>query len=59
MCPGLLAKILAHNQAAYEPRSPSADTVADILAGSRCSSLGTSSGAADCAHDLGNLVFKA
>ena len=53
------AKILAHHLTASEPRSPSADNVTDIIAGTGCSSLGTSTGAAGCAHDLGNLVFKA
>ena len=39
--------------------SPSADNTEDILAGNKCSDLATAAGAASCAHDLGNLVFKA
>ena len=39
---------------------PSADNVADILAGDNCrNNLGTANGASGCAHDLGFLVVKA
>ena len=39
---------------------PSADNVADILAGDNClNKLGTANGASGCAHDLGFLVVKA
>ena len=54
------AKIVAHRVTGFvEPTPPTADTVADILAGSNCSSLDTSASAGKCSHDLGNLVFKA
>ena len=39
---------------------PSADNVADVLAGNNClNKLGTAAGASGCAHDLGHLVLKA
>ena len=53
------AKIVAHHMDGVEAPAPSADEVADILQGSNCTDLATAGGAAKCAHDLGNLVFKA
>ena len=54
-----LAKIVAHDVKGVSASAPTADKVDDILAGSNCKNkLGTATGAAGCAHDIGNLVFK-
>lgn len=53
------AKIVAHHVEGAGAAEPSANEVADILQGSNCTDLATAGGAANCAHDLGNLVFKA
>ena len=56
-----LAEIVAlHVTPGRRVSEPSADNVADILAGDNClNKLGTANGASGCAHDLGFLVVKA
>ena len=50
------AKIVAHRETGAGNPSPSSENVASIIGG--CS-LGTHEGNANCAHDVGNLVFDA